>query len=228
MMAEQEDKVLYGKFFAAKTSNDDSKFNDSNALGFSWRPGQPRYTLTIDSCTIDGGGASEGLKLSFCRDVTVRDCQIMGGNEDCVDIVRGENITFDNCTFFANEDTKQHVTCKGGVKNITFKNCKFVGSFQNWWDGACIDLGNWTDYDDVDRPPVRNIKIINCTMQDVGCGILYRRLYSETPQVTNSRGFKFKVPKIFVKMFWFLQRKGMIGGRRRFPEEWLTVYDFEL
>ena len=152
----------------------------------------------------------------------------MGGSEDCVDIVRGENITFDNCTFFANSDTKQHITCKGGAKNITFKNCKFVGSFKNWWDGACIDLGNWTDYDDVDRPMVRNINIENCIMQDVGCRILYRRLYSETPVVTNSRGFRFNAPRLFVKLFWWLQRKGAIGPRRRFPEDWLKIYDFEL
>lgn len=223
-----EKKVIYGKFFAAKSSESDSKFNDKNALGFSWRPGQPEFSLEIDSCTIDGGGVSEGLKLSFCRNVIVRNSQIIGGSEDCVDIVRGENITFENCTFFANPDTKQHITCKGGAKNITFKNCKFVGSFKNWWDGACIDLGNWTDYDDVDRPMVRNVNIENCIMQDVGARILYRRLYSETPKVSNSRGFRFNVPRIFVKLFWWLQRKGAIGPRRRFPEDWLKIYDFEL
>lgn len=223
-----EKKVLYGKFFTAKSEEDDSKFKDTNALGFGWRPGQPEFELVIDSCTIDGGGASEGLKLSFCRNVTVKNSQIMGGCEDCVDIVRGENITFENCTFFANPDTKQHITCKGGAKNITFKNCKFVGSFKNWWDGACIDLGNWTDYDDVDRPMVRNVNIENCIMQDVGTRILYRRLYSETPTISNTQGFQFNVPRIFVKLFWWLQRKGAIGPRRRFPENWLKVYDFEL
>ena len=228
IMAEIENKVIYGKFFVAKSDQDDSKFNDKNALGFGWRPGQSEFNLVIDSCTIDGGGVSEGLKLSFCRNVIVRDSQIMGGSEDCVDIVRGENILFENCTFFAGPETKQHITCKGGVKNITFKKCKFVGSFKNWWDGACIDLGNWTDYDDVDRPMVRNINIENCVMQDVGCRILYRRLYSETPKVSNSRGLKFNAPRIFVKLFWWLQRKGAIGARRRFPEDWLKVYDFEL
>jgi len=223
-----EKKVIYGKFFTAKSEENDSKFNDTNALGFGWRPGQSEFSIEIDSCTIDGGGASEGLKLSFCRNVVVRNSQIMGGSEDCVDIVRGENITFDNCTFFANTDTKQHITCKGGAKNITFKNCKFIGSFKNWWDGACIDLGNWTDYDDVDRPKVRNVQIINCTLQDVSCPILYRRLYAETPTVKNTKGFKFKVPNLFVSIFWFLQRKGWVGKRRKFPDNWLKIYDFEL
>ena len=223
-----EEKVYYGKYFVADKTSDGSKFNDTHALGFGWRPGQPEFSVTIDCCTIDGGGASEGLKLSFCRNVTVKNSQIMGGAEDCVDIVRGENITFENCTFFANPDTKQHITAKGGVKNLTFKNCKFIGSFKNWWDGACIDLGNWTDYDDVNRPRVRNVQIIDCVMQDVSCPILYRRLYAETPVVKNTKGFKFNVPRLFVSAFWFLQRKGWIGKRRRFPEDWLKVYDFEL
>jgi len=224
-----ENKVLYGKYFTAKDSeSSESKFYGKNALGFGWRPGQPEFTLVIDSCTIDGGGAAEGLKLSFCKNVSVRNTQVFGGYEDCVDIVRGENISFENCTFFAGPRTKQHITCKGGAKNITFKNCKFIGSFRNWWDGACIDLGNWTDYDDVDRPMVRNVQIINCDIQNANYRVLYRRLYSETPHVHNSRGFGLNVPRIFVKSFWWLQRKAAIGTRRRFEQDQLKVYDFEL
>ena len=101
-------------------------------------------------------------------------------------------------------------------------------AFKNWWNGSCIDLGNWTDYDDVGRPRVRNVQIIDCVMQDVSCPILYRRLYAETPVVENTKGFKFNFPRLFVSAFWFLQRKGWIGKRRRFPEDWLKVYDFEL
>jgi len=65
-------------------------------------------------------------------------------------------------------------------------------------------------------------------MQSVGARILYRRLHSETPNISNSRGFKFNAPQAFVKLFWWLQRKGVIGPRRRFPEGWLKIYDFEL
>jgi hypothetical protein len=227
-MAEIENKVIKNQSFKAKKEKGDDKFIDSSALGFSWRPNSTRFNLTIDSCKIDGQGASEGLKLSFCRNVVVSNCEIIGGTEDCVDIVRGENIKFENCTFFASSSTKQHITCKGGVKNISFVDCRFIGSFKNWWNGACIDLGNWTDYDDVDRPKVRNINIINCKMQRVGFRLLYRRLHSETPHITKSEGLKFNAPSIFVKAFWYLQRKGLVGKRRRFPKEWMNVYDFEL
>jgi hypothetical protein len=221
--------VLENQVFSSDVcEKTESKFNGLNALGFSWRPGQEMFSLEIKSCKIDGLGVAEGLKLSFCRNVKVIDSTIIGGYEDCVDIVRGENITFENCDFIANSGTKQHITCKCGAKNIVFKNCNFIGSFRNWWDGACIDLGNWGDYDDVDRPKVRGVSIINCKLKNVMFPILYRRLYSNTPRVKSSSGFGLRVPNIFVKIFWLLQRKELIGKRRRFPENWLKVYDFEL
>jgi len=223
-----DNKVYYGKYFVAKKSESDSQFNDSSAFTLGWRPGQPEFSATIDSCTIDGGGASEGLKLSFCKNIKIQNSQIYGGSEDCVDIVRGENIYFYNCTFFANPGTKQHVTVKGGARNITFKNCKFIGSFKNWWNGACIDLGNWTDYDDVDRPKTRDIKIVDCEMQNVTFPLLCRRLYANSPIVQNTQGLGLMIPSWAVSIFWFLQRKGWLGKRRRFPESWLKIYDFEL
>ena len=221
--------ILENKTFSSDvTESTESKFNGMNALGFSWRPGNEEFSLTIKSCTIDGSGVAEGLKLSFCKNVEVIDSTIVGGYEDCVDIVRGENIKFKNCNFISKNKTKQHITCKCGAKNVTFENCNFVGSFRNWWNGACIDLGNWGDYDDVKRPKVRNVSIVNCKLKNVAFPILYRRLYSNTPTVKNSNGFGLKVPNIFVKAFWFLQRKELVGKRRRFPDNWLKVYDFEL
>lgn len=203
-----------------------SKFNDKSALGFGWRPGQDQYSISLNNCEINGAGVSEGLKLSFCRNVHVNNCTIFGGYEDCVDIVRGENISFVDCKFIA-QNTKQHITAKGGVKNLSFDNCTFVNSFSKFYDGACIDLGNWTDYDDVDRPMMRNISIKNCKMEKVGLPVLYRRLYSETPIVENCQGFGLKIPRLFVKLFWFGQRKGLLGKRRVFDDSWLKVYDFE-
>ena len=221
-------KVIKNKTFRSSGSGEKSdKFNSLSALSFSWRFGQEPYSLLIDSCTIDGSGAAEGLKLSFCNDVTVRNCKIIGGRADCIDIVRGRNISFEDCRFIA-KNTKNHITAKGGIKNLSFKNCIFENDFKYFFDGACIDLGNWTDYDDVDRPMNRNIVIENCKMKNIRNKILYRRLYSETPKVINSHGFGLRVPKIFVSLFWLGQRKGWLGKRRRFPEEWLKIYDCEL
>ena len=204
------------------------KFIDSNALGFGWRPGQKMEKGLISGCKIDGNGFAEGLKLSMWYDMVVKDCEIIGGREDCVDIVRGGRLTFERCRFISNGDTKQHMTIKGGVKDILIKDCVFVGNYRNWWDGACIDLGNWTDYDDVPRPFNRNIVVSGCKMENMTTRNLCRVLYSEWPQVSNCDGRVLVVPKLFVKLFFFLQRKGWVGKRRRFPESWLKVYDVEL
>jgi hypothetical protein len=203
------------------------KFSDTSALGFSWRPGGDPIAYNINKCLIDGSGCSEGLKLSFCHNVNVSQTRIIGGREDCVDIVRGGDIVFDDCEFIS-LGTRQHVTIKGGARSVSFVNCRFINSYSCWWDGACIDLGNWTDYDDAPRPYVKNITIENCSMLNVRRGLLARVLYSERPKIINSPGKVFKVPSLAVALFWLGQRKGILGRRRRFPAEWLKVYDIEL
>ena len=65
-------------------------------------------------------------------------------------------------------------------------------------------------------------------MLNVKRGLLARVLYSERPKIINSPGRVFKVPSLAVVLFWLGQRKGLFGERRRFPEEWLKVYDIEL
>lgn len=220
-------KFKHQKFVVNTPERNKSKFNDTNALGFGWRPGDKRFALEIDRCEINGAGGSEGLKLSFCHDVVVKNSTILGGYEDCVDIVRGSNILFRNCKFIS-QGSAQHITIKGGVKDVRFEGCKFINPFEKWINGACIDLGNWTDYDDVDRPKTRNISIEDCRIQNMKFKALYRRIFSETPIVKNSDGFGIRVPGLFVKIFWHLQRKGKLGPRRRFPESWLKVYDIEL
>jgi len=180
---------------------------DSNALGVSWRPGQPTVTTLIQDCTIDANGAAEGLKLSYAHNVTVRHCHIIGGYEDCVDIVRGTNILFDNCVFEAN-NTKHHFTIKCMVDGVTITNCVFRNNFNHVWDGAMVDMGNWGDYDVEDLPKTRNLRIENCTLQNISWWkrILTRRLYAENVSSKNTAGFNLKIPSIFVKLFWRYKR----------------------
>ena len=77
--------TIKGKTF----TGDLKKGKQGNALGFMWRPGMPKQKIRIEDCTIDAGPVAEGLKLSYCSDVIVKNCTIIGGFEDCVDIVRG-------------------------------------------------------------------------------------------------------------------------------------------
>lgn len=214
------------KKFIATAEDAPDKLSDSSALNFAWRPGQDQYSILIDNCVIDGRGASEGLKLSFCSNVYVHNTVIFGGYEDCVDIVRGSNIMFDKCVFSIG-DAKYHATIKGGAHTIYFKECTFMGKYKKWYDGACIDLGNWTDYDDVPRPKVRGVVLDNCKTFKGG-PVLARVLHANPPKVFNTEGTVLKVPCLFTNLFFFLQRKGWIGKRRRFSDEDLKIYPQEL
>ena len=192
-----------------KFKGDPSIYNgtrDDNALGFGWRPGQQKFTLEIENCEIDANGVAEGLKLSYCTHVIVKNCTIIGGYEDCVDIVRGGYMLFDGCTFISN-NSKHHFTIKSSVDNVTIKNCTFVNNFRNLYDGALVDLGNWSDYDIDDIPKTKNIYIVDYTLKNISWykRIVARRLYANNP-VIRGDGFVLKVPRLFVWLFWKLRR----------------------
>ena len=100
------DIVVKDKTFLGDKSRFDGS-RDDNALGFGWRPGRPKQSILIENCVIDANGVAEGLKLSYCHDVVVKDCKIIGGYEDCVDIVRGSfNL------FLGIVDTLDNIACE--------------------------------------------------------------------------------------------------------------------
>ena len=207
MYREEYDRVVSGSTFKGDPDRCKRR-RDDNALGFMWRPGQPKESVLVENCTIDANGVAEGLKLSYCHDVMVRDCEIIGGYEDCVDIVRGGNITFERCRFISN-NTKHHFTIKCMVDGVNIIDCTFVNDFRTIIDGAFVDLGNWGDYDKEDLPKTKNILVSNCTYENVSWWkkIICRRLYAENPKINTTEGVVFKVPSIFIKIFWYIRRK---------------------
>nr|BAR39922.1 hypothetical protein [uncultured Mediterranean phage uvMED] len=194
--------VIDGKTFKGDLKNG----AESNALGFMWRPGIPKQKIRIENCTIDAGPVAEGLKLSYCHDVIVKNCTIIGGHEDCVDIVRGGYMLFDNCRFVSN-NTKHHFTIKCQASNITIKDCVFVNDFNKLIDGAFVDLGNWSDYDVIDLPKTKEIYIVDYKFENVSWykKIISRRLYADNP-VIRGDGFVLKIPRLLVWLFWKLRR----------------------
>jgi len=142
----------------------------------------------------------------------VRRCIIVGGYEDCVDIVRGGDILFDQCTFISN-NTKHHFTIKCDVHNIRIEDCTFSGDFKSVWDGAFIDLGNWGTYNFKDIPKTDNIYVTRCNIVNVSWWkqILTRRLFAENPVICDTSGFNLRVPKFIVNIFWLYKR--LIGSR---------------
>lgn len=186
--------------------NKHNKKKDDNAIGFSWRPGQEKFSLKIKNCEIDANGVAEGLKLSYCSNVIVQNCVIVGGYEDCVDIVRGGFMLFENCRFVS-KNTKHHFTIKCQASNITIKDCVFVNDFNKLIDGAFVDLGNWSDYDVDDLPKTKEIYIVDYKLENVSWykKIISRRIYAENP-ITRGDGFVLKIPRLFVWLFWKLRR----------------------
>tara|TARA_B100002019_G_C21119205_1_gene522454 strand:+ start:180 stop:788 length:609 start_codon:yes stop_codon:yes gene_type:complete len=194
--------IIKGKTF----KGDLKKGKQSNALGFMWRPGMPKQKIRIEDCTIDAGPVAEGLKFSYCHDVIVQNCTIIGGFEDCVDIVRGGFMIFEKCRFVS-KNTKHHFTIKCNASNITIKDCVFVNDFNKLIDGAFVDLGNWSDYDIDDLPKSKEIYIIDYKFENVSWykKIIARRLHAETP-VNRGSGHILRIPKLFVWLFWKLRR----------------------
>ena len=191
------DKEFKGDFSRFKGSADD------NALGLG---GTSRKCL-IDSCCIDACGVAEGLKLTHISNVTIRNTTITGGYEDCVDIVRGDNILFENCTFVA-KGTKHHFTIKCESRDIRINGCTFKNDFNNAWDGALVDMGNWSNYDKTALLKTKNIQIINCKLENISRRkrILTRRLYAQNAIVENTKGFNLKIPNFIIRCFWRLRR----------------------
>jgi|TARA_Y100000289_G_scaffold19707_1_gene19039 hypothetical protein len=181
--------------------------HDNSALGFSWRPGRKKQSILIKNCKIDANGASEGLKLSWCRDVLVENCTIIGGYEDCVDIVKGRDITFRNCKFIA-KNTKHHFTIKCMASNIIIKDCEFINNFNHVYDGACVDMGNWSLYDTEDLKKTQGVIIQNCSLKNMSWykKILTRRIYAKSAIIKQTSGFNLKIPRLFVKIFWAFKR----------------------
>jgi hypothetical protein len=150
-----EDQVFLG---SPKVSGADNHAHTPERLN-------PGILLLYRNCVFDARGASEALKFSRHWDIRVEDSVIIGGVEDCLDIVRGGNLTFERVTFTRN-GAKQDVTLKGGALNISFIDCPGLRK---------IVLGDYTKYDpkavlpdgtvkritpfSLPRPPVRNVTV---------------------------------------------------------------------
>lgn len=98
------------------------------------------------------------LKLSNARNITVRNCVVLGGREDAVDMNRHcQNVLIEDCLVGAG---KQYAfTIKGGCSRITLRNVIITprgGSID-------IDLGNWSDQS---KEPTRLVHLHNVTRVD--------------------------------------------------------------
>lgn len=173
---------------------------------FALRIEQDDYVLNGHNAEINVIQGSENLhetiKCSSHQNIVIKNLIIEGSYEDCVDIVRGKNIKFLNCTFIPEKYTSRSITIKGGVNNVVFENCKFYKGILPWH----VQLGDYTIYDAVKRPKVRNV-VFN------GCIDMHRKpikvlvIHSKKAEFINTRGFNIKIPRLFVWLYFALMRK---------------------
>jgi len=131
---------------------------------------------------------SDTLKFSNCANVTVRNCTIEGGKEDCIDAVRGENYTFTETILIPH---KNGITLKGSIVNYNINNITF-----NAHGSDCdMEFGQYDNYWYIGRKATRG-GIID-TIKAVDNKPIKIKLWdAEPPTITNTNVKIIKVPKI--------------------------------
>jgi hypothetical protein len=172
----------------------------------------------VNDCIIDGQDARWGGKASLTFGLEYNKCTFKNGTARAFDMVRGANVTFTDCTF---ENTVRKkvgsqysltelcdIGIKGGVHDVTFHSCVFND----------ILLGDYSIYDQQDRPKTRRFTFINCKNADGG-PIIVRGRYFEKGSI-NLIGTTAKIfvwPEFLTKIYWWYNRK---FGDTRKPDGW--------
>ena len=154
----------------------------------------------LSDVDIDGTGYSEAIKGSNITDVVVRNFSAKGGNEDCIDIVRGSDYLFHHGRLEAN-GCRTFITIKGGVDGVVMSEIVLTGKPKWFWD---ISLGDHTIYG-WDAGKCKEIKF-NHIRHESGKPVRILVLNSEVPLwVDDYDNYKiYKVPKLLVRLlFWF-------------------------
>lgn len=141
------------------------------------------------------------LKFSKAEYVVVKNSQIWGGKEDCVDMNRYcKDICIKDTTLFPRG--KYGVTIKGGSNRITLKNINF------YWHGSevDIDIGNWSDQSD---ELTRGVRLVNIQAAD-DRPVKVRVLWGEVPEVIGGNVVVRKIPTILVKAYRFLRKRRLV------------------
>lgn len=121
----------------------------------------PSSKKTYRGVHINGKGASEAAKFSNIHKCEFNDFELISGYEDCIDLVRGRDITF-NRGKLTSIGNKQGVTVKGGFKNLIFNDVEFLGKPSI----AHVVVGQYCDYNLCGIPNTSDIYFNNCTFEE--------------------------------------------------------------
>jgi hypothetical protein len=172
----------------------------------------------VNSCIIDGEDARWGGKASLTFNLEYNNCTFQNGTARAFDMVRGGNVVFKNCIFenSVRDKVKSQysitelcdIGIKGGVHDVTFENCTFND----------ILLGDYSIYDQQDRPKTRRFTFINCQNADGG-PIIIRGRYFDKGSITlvGTHAKIFVWPELLTKLYWWYNRT---FGDKRKPDGW--------
>lgn len=153
--------------------------------------------------TIDGTGRREALKGSQLEHNIIARCRLIGGYEDCLDIVRGYKVNIEDCQMIAGDRTRTHITLKGGMHTVTLRRITFFGRTRWPWD---VSLGDWTGYDMVKRPPMGNVALDSLRHND-GRPVRVLCRYTEKPQVLGGTVRLIRFPRWFIRAEWRVRQQ---------------------
>ena len=175
--------------------------NEKDTHGYAAKDGDK-----LERKKIMGFGLSEAFKVSNVHNVYVAGCDLHGGKEDVVDVVRG-TAKFMRTFMYPSNKTKQTVTVKGGGQAI-FDRCKFVGKS----DKQDIVVGDFTIYDAVQKNrPKSKVKLNRCVGVHSEDKNKKRPIYAvvlhgELEYDENTEVHVVRVPKFLVKIYFSIMR----------------------
>ena len=101
------------------------------------------------------------MKFSNCQNVLVKGVEVCGGQEDCIDVVRGTDYFFQDLTLYP---LKNGVTIKGSVNGWHLKNIIFDRKGSEY----TIEIGQYDNYWTLSTPPTRNGIVENVNLKGGG------------------------------------------------------------
>ena len=160
-----------------------------------------KHTLTNGKVSagliLDGSGYSETIKGSNLSESGAAVFDIVAGDEDGIDVVRGEDYLFEDGRIDAGKSTRCFITAKGGIDGLIIRDVTLFGKTRWWRD---IGLGDHTIYNKGNLMDMKNVLIDNVRRSD-GKPVKILVLDCDKPICTNGKYCVVKIPKLLVKLF---------------------------
>lgn len=142
---------------------------------------------------------SDILKFSICKNVLIKDCLVVGGKEDCIDIVRGEGYTIQDVNLYA--CGKNAITFKGAAIGLNISNL----IVERHGSESDVELGQHSIYDSpLGKDKTKNIQLRNVTSID-GKPVIVKVWNAEKPIVTGGNVKVKVVPWPIVKIYFLFR-----------------------